>query len=130
MTKDKSSATGKGGNFVRIEGKKFDIILNILIGIRRSLSTLVRLPGQELTEWQFQKKVTSESDFIDQGMNTAKGKVTQFTFTDHAPMVFAKLRERFKIAENDYLTSLGPEQILKSFLTNNYDMLYELCSSG
>ena len=44
MTKDKSTA-GKGGTFVRIEGKKFDIILNILIGIRRSLSTLVRLPG-------------------------------------------------------------------------------------
>ncbi len=28
------------------------------------------------------------------------------------------------------MTSLGPEQILKSFLTNNFEMLYELCSSG
>lgn len=36
---------GKDGKFVRIEGEKFDIILNILIGIRRSLSTIVRLPG-------------------------------------------------------------------------------------
>ena len=35
----------KGGNYVRIEGEKFDIILNILIGIRRSLSAVVRLPG-------------------------------------------------------------------------------------
>ena len=50
----KSKGTeGTGGNFVRIEGAKFDIILNILIGIRRSLSTLVRLPGLELTDWQF-----------------------------------------------------------------------------
>ena len=57
----------KGGKFVRIEGAKFDIILNILIGIRRSLSTLVRLPGQELTDWQFKKKMSSESDWIDQG---------------------------------------------------------------
>ena len=56
---------GKGGKFVRIEGAKFDIILNILIGIRRSLSTLVRLPGQELTDWQFKKKMSSESDWID-----------------------------------------------------------------
>ena len=26
--------------------------------------------------------------------------------------------------------SLGPEQILNSFWTNNFDNLYELCSSG
>ena len=39
------SQMGKGGNFVRIEGEKFDIILNILIGIRRALSTVIRLPG-------------------------------------------------------------------------------------
>ena len=45
-------------------------------------------------------------------------------------MVFAKLRERFRIAEDDYIAALGPEQILKSFLTNNFEMLYELCSSG
>ena len=66
-SKVKKGQEGKGGKFVRIEGAKFDIILNILIGIRRSLSTLVRLPGQELTDWQFKKKMSSESDWIDQG---------------------------------------------------------------
>lgn len=45
-------------------------------------------------------------------------------------MAFAKLRERFCIPEEDYIKSLGPEQILQSFLTNNFEMLYELCSSG
>lgn len=28
------------------------------------------------------------------------------------------------------MKSLGPEQILNSFWTNNYETLYELCSSG
>ena len=28
------------------------------------------------------------------------------------------------------MKSLGPEQILNSFWTNNFDTLYELCSSG
>ena len=120
---------GKGGKFVRIEGEKFDIILNILIGIRRSLSTIVRLPGQELSDWQYKKKMSTESDWVDQNMES-KARVRSFVFTDYAPMVFAKLRERFRISEDDYLSSLGPEQILKSFLTNNFDMLYELCSSG
>ena len=34
------------GKFVRVEGENFDIIINILIGIRRSLSNLYQLPGQ------------------------------------------------------------------------------------
>jgi len=122
---------GKGGKFVRIEGAKFDIILNILIGIRRSLSTVVRLPGQQLTDQQYRKKMSVKSDWVDQtSSQSAKGRVSQFKFVDYAPMVFAKLRERFRISESDYLSSLGPEQILKSFLTNNFEMLYELCSSG
>ena len=45
-------------------------------------------------------------------------------------MVFAKLRERFGIEEEDYLVSFGPEQILKGFLNNDFEMLTELCSSG
>ena len=117
------------GKYVRFEGAKFDIILNILIGIRRSLSTLVHLPGQDLTDWQFLKRTSSSSDWVDQNMSQT-GAVTQFKFYDYAPMVFAKLRERFNISEDDYIEALGPEQILKSFLTNNFEMLYELCSSG
>ena len=35
----------KGGKFVRVEGENFDVILNILIGIRRSLNNLTELPG-------------------------------------------------------------------------------------
>jgi len=34
------------------------------------------------------------------------------------------------ITEDDYIKSLGPEQILNSFWTQNYDTLYELCTSG
>ena len=37
---------GGGGRFVRPESQNFDIIINILIGIRRSLSNLVEIPGK------------------------------------------------------------------------------------
>ena len=56
--------------------------------------------------------------------------MSKFKFTDYATMVFAKLRERWRISESEYMESLGPEQILKSFLTNNFKAFYELCSSG
>ena len=45
-------------------------------------------------------------------------------------MVFKKIRERFKITEDDYMQSLGPEQVLAAFMTNNFEFMYELCSSG
>ena len=35
----------KKGRFVKLESEQFDIILNILIGIRRSLGNLVSIPG-------------------------------------------------------------------------------------
>lgn len=131
MSKSKKEVPGKHGKFVRVEGENFDIILNILIGIRRSLGNLVKIPGQKLDEWQYVRKCSSESDWIRNG-NHAEGKrsVNFFRFDDYAPMVFQKMRERFKISEDEYMHSLGPEQILKSFLTNNFDTLYELCSSG
>lgn len=36
----------------------------------------------------------------------------------------------FNIDENDYLNSMGPEQIINSIFTNNKETLYELSSSG
>lgn len=61
---------------------------------------------------------------------TSEDRVTQFKFTDYAPLAFAKLRERFAIAEDDYTESLGPEQVLKSFLSNDFTTLQERYSSG
>lgn len=52
---------------MKIESDKFDIILNILIGIRRSLGNLVSIPGQKLDDWQYEKKLSMESDFVKNG---------------------------------------------------------------
>ena len=41
-----------------------------------------------------------------------------------------RIRQKNNINEEDYIKSLCPEQILNSFWTNNFDTLYELCSSG
>ena len=47
---NKNDVPNKGGKFVRVEGENFDVILNILIGIRRSLNNVSELPGQQLTD--------------------------------------------------------------------------------
>ena len=45
VTGKDADKAGSGGKFIRVEGDNFDIILNILIGIRRSLNNLTELPG-------------------------------------------------------------------------------------
>merc|ERR1711982_241289 len=46
------------------------------------------------------------------------------------PLWSSRRSGRDSVSLKNYMKSLGPEQILNSFLTNNFDTLYELCSSG
>jgi 1-phosphatidylinositol-4-phosphate 5-kinase len=120
---------GAGGKFVRLQSDNFDIIINILIGIRRSLSNLVEIPGKALDKHEFQKRLGLENDWIS-GQTSKQQSVSSFKFYDYAPLVFQRIRQKNGIREEDYMKSLGPEQILNSFWTNNFETLYELCSSG
>lgn len=118
---------GTSGNFVTMNSESFDIILNILIGIRRCLGNLSDgLPNTRLDNWQFQKVLCMESDW----MSSSARKPTLFRFYDYAPVVFQKIRSLSGIKEDDYARSIGPEQIINSLWTNNMETLYELCSSG
>ena len=116
-----------GGKFVKTYSANFDLIINILINIRRSLSNLVEMPGINVDKRLFEQKITTITDYVSR---EAKNDPMFFKFTDFAPFIFQKIRQRRKISEEEYMKSLGPEQILNSFWTNNFDTLYELCSSG
>ena len=51
-----------------------------------------------------------ESDFVRNMSSTdSKRQLSSFKFDDYAPLVFQKMRERFKISEEEYMKSLGPE---------------------
>ena len=53
-----------------------------------------------------------------------------FKFYDFAPMVFRRIRKLFGIIEQDYISSLGPEQVLAAFFHKNFDYLQTLLSTG
>ena len=94
---------GESGGFVGLENVDFDYLLNLLIGIRRSLNNYSQLkPGQRLTDWQFQKQCSWKNDWISQS-DTSSGKqtskMTQFKFIDYAPEVFSEIRKFFGITE-------------------------------
>lgn len=51
-------------------------------------------------------------------------------FYDYAPQVFNQIRRMFKVDNDRYLSSIGPETILSSILKGDLSSLSELTSSG
>lgn len=51
-------------------------------------------------------------------------------FFDYAPYVFQELRNLFGIRTEDYLKSIGPENMLSNLLKGNLNTLTELVSCG
>ena len=47
-----------------MQSQSFDVVLNILVGIKRSLSNLVEVPNTPLDDWQFEKILITESDWL------------------------------------------------------------------
>jgi len=95
-----------GGNFVKQYSANFDLIINILINIRRSLSNLVESPTISLEKHLFEQKITTITDYVSR---ETSGDYQYFKFTDYAPFVFQKIRFRRNISEEEYMKSLGPE---------------------
>jgi len=54
----------KGGKFVKFDSQNFDIIVNILIGIRKSLSNITNIPGKELSDHEYHKRLSSQNDWM------------------------------------------------------------------
>lgn len=104
--------------------------MNILIGIRRSLSDISEISVKKLDDYQYRKKLSSEIDWIYTTTTPAKKSVLKFKFIDYAPLVFYKLRNFHGISEERYIKSLGPNQLINSIMSNDNKTLYELCSSG
>lgn len=100
---------GSGGRAITLESQNFDIILNILIGIRRSLSDISEISVKNLDDYQYRKKLSSEIDWIYTTSTPGqKQSVLKFKFIDYAPLVFYKLRNLHGISEESYIKSLGP----------------------
>jgi len=57
-------------------------------------------------------------------------RVTMTRFMDYAPMVFQRIRSRFGINHDEYLRSVGPEQLLGNMVLGNLSSLSELSSEG
>jgi len=60
----------------------------------------------------------------------ASRRVAMTRFVDYAPLAFQKIRASFGIHDDEYVASIGPEQLLGNMVLGNLSSLAELSSEG
>jgi 1-phosphatidylinositol-4-phosphate 5-kinase len=114
-------------NLVHPGHQSFNIVFNIMLGIKKSVDATLDIPLIHITDKDFLIKCKYE---IAPYRTEANDNVKACTFFDYAPQIFANIRRCQNISKREYSESLGPEQILGYIFNANFRSLSELCSSG
>ena len=114
-------------NYVHPGHQSFNIVFNIMLGIKKSVDATFDIPLLQLTDKDYKIRCQYE---IAPYRTEASDVVKACTFFDYAPQIFASIRKVCGISKQQYSESLGPEQILCYMFNANFRTLAELCSSG
>eukprot|EP00347_Sterkiella_histriomuscorum_P010876 403374581 len=107
--------------------ENFNLVFNIMLGIKKAIDSTLDIPMLEPTEKDFKIKCKHE---LVPFRTQAKDDIKACTFYDYAPQIFANIRKTCGIKKAQYSNSLGPEHILGYMFNANFQTLAELCSSG
>jgi len=122
----------KNGLAVHFGHENWNMVLSMMIGIRMSVGRSKHEVARELQPVDFIMKekfsiIPRLANIFD---STVSKRVTMTRFIDYAPMVFQRIRSSFGIQHDDYLRSVGPEQLLGNMVLGNLSSLSELSSEG
>jgi len=122
----------KKGLAVHFGHENWNMVLSMMIGIRMSVGRSKHEMARELQPVDFIMKekfsiIPRLANIFD---STVSKRVAMTRFMDYAPMVFQRIRSNFGILHDDYLRSVGPEQLLGNMVLGNLSSLSELSSEG
>lgn len=122
----------KKGLAVHFGHENWNMVLSMMIGIRMSVGRSKHEIARELQPVDFVMKekfsiIPRLANIFDSAVSK---RVTMTRFIDYAPMVFQKIRSSFGIHHDEYLRSVGPEQLLGNMVLGNLSSLSELSSEG
>lgn len=93
-------------NLVHPGHQSFNIVFNIMLGIKKSCDATLDIPLVYLTDKDYKIKCKYE---IAPYRTEASDVVKACTFFDYAPQIFASIRKVCGISKKQYSESLGPE---------------------
>ena len=106
-------ANDSKGLIVHFTHEKWDLVVNIMMGIRKAISNVMAEPNRPLCpdDYTMKEKMTVTPPSSNDDSHACR-------FVDYAPMVFRKLREIWGIPTEEYMLSVGPQQILRMLNEN------------
>eukprot|EP00927_Polykrikos_kofoidii_P058379 TRINITY_DN5285_c0_g2_i2.p1 TRINITY_DN5285_c0_g2~~TRINITY_DN5285_c0_g2_i2.p1 ORF type:complete len:887 (+),score=125.48 TRINITY_DN5285_c0_g2_i2:104-2662(+) len=122
----------KKGLAVHFGHENWNMVLSMMIGIRMSVGRSVHEVHRELQPVDFDMKekfsiIPRLANVFDSAVSK---RVMMTRFIDYAPLVFERIRSSFGIHADEYLRSIGPEQLLGNLVLGNLASLSELSSEG
>eukprot|EP00931_Biecheleriopsis_adriatica_P059446 TRINITY_DN35567_c0_g2_i1.p1 TRINITY_DN35567_c0_g2~~TRINITY_DN35567_c0_g2_i1.p1 ORF type:complete len:894 (+),score=178.44 TRINITY_DN35567_c0_g2_i1:242-2683(+) len=122
----------KKGLAVHFGHENWNLVLSMMIGIRMGLGRTANEPLRELQPVDYgMKEKFSILPRLANIFDSEVSKSIQITrFIDYAPMVFQRIRSSFGILDDEYVRSVGPEQLLGNMVLGNLSSLSELSSEG
>jgi hypothetical protein len=122
----------KKGLAVHFGHENWNMVLSMMIGIRMSVGRSRHEAAREIQPVDFQmKEKFSILPRLANVFDTSVGKRVAMTrFYDYAPVVFQRIRTTFGIHHDDYVKSIGPEELLGNLVLGNLASLSELSSEG
>lgn len=122
----------KKGLAVHFGHENWNMVLSMMIGIRMSVGRSEHELQREIQPVDFAMKekfsiLPRMANILD---STVSKRITVTRFIDYAPVVFQRIRSSFGIQTEEYLRSIGPEQLLGNMVLGNLSSLSELSSEG
>ncbi|EDO06697.1 Phosphatidylinositol-4-phosphate 5-Kinase family protein [Babesia bovis T2Bo] len=125
--------------------ERWDDVINMMVGLGLTArSKHEDITGDPCPDHFKEKKIFSISPSIavdnmsslnfvelESGVPTSSGdNSNRVVFTEHAPLVFKRLRALMNLSEEEYIHSVGPEHLVGNMVLGNLSTLSELLSEG
>lgn len=99
--------------------ERWDLVMNMMIGIR--ISSMKEFDEATIPNYFEHKDILELPNAHDQ---------RKVIFKNYAPVIFRNIRSYYGIKPNEYMTSIGPEQVISNMVLGNLSTLSELLSEG
>ncbi|GIX63787.1 proteasome regulatory subunit [Babesia caballi] len=124
--------------------ERWNDVINMMVGLGLTSRMKHTAITRDLVPEDFTEKLTfSISPDTASGLTTSLNVVEQgdercnrsdspnkVVFTEHAPLVFKRLRMLSNLSEEEYLQSVGPEHLVGNLVLGNLSTMSELLSEG
>jgi hypothetical protein len=124
-----SSEEPTEGPVVFVFHKRWDLVINIMIGINKATRALWDIEEHTLSKADYKMRDKYELSFkrsITENLNS-RDTVSFYSF---APYVFAEIRKLYKIDSDSFLSSIGADSLINNLIRGEVKAYRELFSTG